>query len=132
MRGTWLRTGHQLTLYALIGGMQLGVDWGCFVLLTWAGIGVIPANLGARATGALLGFWLNGKFTFASDGRPRLRMAHASKFAASWAFMSLLSTGGVWAIERMAGMGGARLAKPVLDAALAGLGFVASKLWIYR
>jgi putative flippase GtrA len=102
---------------------------GLLVLLTWLGIGVIPAKLGARVPGAMLGFWLNGKFTFASDERRRLRMAHASKFTASWLLMSLLSTGGIWAIEHMAGIGGERVAKPFLDGATSGTRSTAAWRW---
>lgn len=128
----WRQTSRQLVAYAVIGGIQLCADWGAFVALTWAGMGVVPANLCARVCGAVLGFWLNGRFTFAASSRGRLNAAHATKFLAFWLLMSLFSTGGVWLVEQAAGLNGARLAKPFIDAALAGLGFLASKFWIYR
>lgn len=131
-RSRWRQTSRQLALYAVIGGIQLCADWCCFVVLTYAGLGVVPANLCARVLGATLGFWLNGRFTFAGDGNHRLGATRAWKFAASWCLMSVLSTAGVWFVERGVSLAAARLAKPVIDAFLAGLGFLASKLWIYR
>lgn len=131
-QNAWQQTKRQIMLYAVIGGVQLGADWICFVAATWLGVAVIPANLSGRIFGAILGFWLNGRLTFAEDGRGRLGHTHAAKFATSWLVMSLLSTGAVWLTEQWAGIDGARVAKPFIDAALAGLGFLASKLWIYR
>jgi putative flippase GtrA len=125
-------TSRQLILFGIIGGVQLCVDWACFVTLTWLGLAVIPANLCGRITGAAIGFVLNGRHTFAESGRNNLGRAQATKFILFWCVMSLLSTYAVWLAEQIFGLDGARAAKPVIDAALAGLGFISSKLWIYR
>ena len=57
--------GRHARHYLLIGGVQWLVDWGVLVLLTRYGMQVESANVLGRVAGALLGYWLNGKLTFA-------------------------------------------------------------------
>ena len=59
--------GRHARHYLLIGGVQWLVDWGVLVLLSHWGMAVEPANVAGRVAGALLGYWLNGKLTFAGD-----------------------------------------------------------------
>jgi putative flippase GtrA len=118
--------------YGAVGLLQLLVDWLCFVGLTMLGLDVVPANLAGRVVGAVLGFWLNGVLTFRDDAGGRLGWRRLRRFAISWAVMSLLSTAGVYFVDHVVGLRWAWLAKPVLDASLAGLGFVVSRYWIYR
>jgi len=59
-----LRQGRH---YLLIGILQWFLDWGVMVGLTHAGMAIEPANVIGRISGALLGFWLNGRITFAGD-----------------------------------------------------------------
>ncbi|MDY0980250.1 GtrA family protein [Stenotrophomonas sp. CFBP8994] len=116
--------------FGLVGGIQLGVDWALFVVLSWAGIGVVPSNLIARAGGAGFGYWLNGKYTFASgSGLGRKQMI---RFVVTWIVLSVLSSTIVWIVGDKAGLGWAWLVKPAGDAALALLSFFISKHWIYR
>lgn len=122
---------RQILLYALVGGAQLLVDWCCFVLLTMLKMDVVPANICGRVVGAALGFWLNGKLTFRHTGS-RMGPRQAGKFLLSWLTMTGLSTSAVWGIGATVGIGGARIAKPFVDALLAAMGFLASKFWIYR
>lgn len=116
--------------FGLVGGIQLVVDWALFVALSWAGVGVVPSNLVSRAGGAALGYWLNGKYTFAGgSGLGRNQMI---RFVVTWIAMSVLSSAIVWIVGHKAGLGWAWLVKPAGDAALALLSFFISKHWIYR
>jgi putative flippase GtrA len=129
----WRQTQRQLFLYGLIGGIQLVADWLSFVLLTWAGMDVVPANLIGRLVGACLGFWLNGRHTFASSaGKPALSGRHAFRFVLAWILTALISTAAVWLADHLAGLGWARASKLFIDAMLAVLGFLLSKYWIFR
>ncbi len=123
---------RQAVSYGVVGGLQLLADWAWFVALTALGLGVVPANLVARVAGAMLGFWLNGRFTFASEGRPSLGGARFARFVAAWIPITALSTLGVHLLDAQQGLWAAWLGKPLLDAALAGLGFVLARYWIYR
>ena len=66
--------GRQGRHYLLIGGLQWLVDWGVMVALSHFGMRVGPANIAGRVSGALLGYWLNGKLTFAGA---RISLWHA-------------------------------------------------------
>src|SRR5690606_33364481 len=81
--GRALSLGRHARHYLLIGGIQWLVDWGVMVLLSHYGMRVEPANICGRVAGALLGYWLNGKLTFAGDdtaiGRTQL-----ARFVAMW------------------------------------------------
>lgn len=118
--------------YGAVGGLQLLLDWGCFVALTALGLSTIGANMAGRVLGALLGFWLNGVVTFRGAGGGRLGWARFGRFMLSWTLMSVLSTLAVHGIDQGIGLHWAWLLKPAVDVALAGLGFLASRYWIYR
>ena len=123
---------RQLVAYGLVGGLQLLLDWACFVLLTLAGVAVLPANLAGRIAGACLGFWLNGRYTFARPGAPRLGRANALRFVAFWLATTAASSLALIAIASYEGLQAAWLLKPLVEALLAALGFLASRHWIYR
>lgn len=118
--------------YGVVGGLQLAVDWICFVALTAAGLPTVSANMSGRVFGALLGFWLNGVLTFRSPGGGRLGWVRFGRFMLSWTAMSVLSTLAVYAIHQGIGLRWAWLLKPAVDVVLAGFGFLASRYWIYR
>lgn len=123
---------RQLAGYGAVGGLQLVLDWACFVALTAAGVAVVPANVAGRIAGASLGFWLNGRYTFARGGAPALGRRHALRFVAFWLATTAASTLAVQAMDSREGLQAAWLLKPLVEAALAVLGFLASRHWIYR
>ncbi|HEX5694039.1 MAG TPA: GtrA family protein [Arenimonas sp.] len=124
---------RQVVGFGLVGGLQLLLDWACFVALTALGVAVLPANLAGRVAGACLGFWANGRFTFAVPGEPpRLGRRRLLRFVVFWLAMSALSTLAVMGLDQFHGLYAAWLGKPLVDAMLAVLGFLAAKYWIYR
>lgn len=122
---------RQLFGYAVVGAAQILVDWAIFVGLTALGSPVAGSNIASRLIAAVLGFWLNGRFTFAGQVTG-LGSGHALRYAASWVAMTALSTLAVRAADGLAGLHAAWLLKPAIDVVLAGIGFLASKYWIYR
>lgn len=117
--------------YAGVGVVLYLIDWGIVVVLSHLGLWVAWANLIGRIVGALLGYWLNGMFTFAGDetevGRKQL-----ARYAVMWIATTLVST---WAMERIDtafGLTWAWLAKPVIELMLGAVGFVLSRHWIYK
>tara|TARA_R110002020_G_scaffold433510_1_gene643607 strand:- start:836 stop:1216 length:381 start_codon:yes stop_codon:yes gene_type:complete len=124
---------RQVVGYGVVGGLQLVVDWACFVALTALGVSVGPANLAGRVFAAGLGYWANGRFTFAQAGAaPRLGRKHLYRYLLFWLAMTALSTLAVMGLDQLHGLHAAWLGKPLVDAVLAGLGFLAAKYWIYR
>jgi len=117
--------------YIAIGLMQYVVDWGVMVMLSHFGLPVEIANVAGRVSGATLGFWLNGRITFANEtgtlGRRQLQ-----RFVLLWLIMTALSTWAVGTVENTAGLQWAWLAKPAVELMLAAMSFTASRHWVYR
>lgn len=101
------------------------------VALSHLGIAVRPANVAGRVCGALLGFWLNGKFTFNGEGMA-VGGVQLRRFVLMWLCTTLASTWAIGRVDDHLGLSWAWLAKPLVEAALAAVGFVLSRYWIYR
>ncbi len=71
---------RQGSTYLVIGLVQLLLDWLVFVAATALGLPVVPANIAGRLAGMLLGFWLNGRYTFANAGDARHGWRRFSRF----------------------------------------------------
>ncbi len=118
--------------YVLVGLLQLLLDWAVFVATTALGLPAAPANLLARVSGALLGFWLNGRVTFARDGAARLGWGRFVRFALVWLALTAVSTWLVAMVAARFGLHYAWLAKPVVEAALALPAFFLWRQLVYR
>lgn len=118
--------------FILIGLLQLLVDWGVFVAATALGLPAVPGNLLGRVSGALLGFWLNGRITFAEQAGGRLHRRHLARFLCMWLVLTALSTWLVATSANLLGLKLAWLAKPVVEGALAMLSFVLLRQFVYR
>ncbi|MCD7099246.1 GtrA family protein [Stenotrophomonas sp. MMGLT7] len=118
--------------FILIGLLQLLVDWGVFVAATALGLPAVPGNLLGRVSGALLGFWLNGRITFAEQAGGRLNRRHLARFLCMWLVLTALSTWLVATSANLLGLKLAWLAKPVVEGALAMLSFVLLRQFVYR
>jgi putative flippase GtrA len=114
--------------FMVIGGCLVVADWAVFVMLTALGWPPPMANIAGRIVGALLGFWANGRITFASAlGRHRF-----IRFAVVWTILTLLSTWLVTIVVTYLGLQMAWLAKPLVEGGLAILSFIMSRHWVYR
>jgi putative flippase GtrA len=117
--------------YLVIGIVQWLLDWAVMVGLSHLGMAVAPANVIGRISGALLGYWLNGKLTFAGDdttvGRRQLL-----RFVLMWLFTTAISTWAVRHVDMVFGLQWAWLAKPAIEGLLGVLGFVLSRHWVYK
>jgi len=118
--------------FLLVGGIQLLVDWSVFVAATHLGVPVGWANLLARICGACLGFWLNGRFTFAEAGQSRVSRQALLRFGILWLAMTGVSTYAVSWLAASLGLAWAWVGKPAVEALLATASFLVSRHWIYR
>lgn len=123
-----LRQGRH---YLLIGILQMLLDWAVMVALSHLGLSIALANVTGRISGALLGYWLNGRVTFSGDEH---HMGHKqfARFGLMWVGFTLLSTLALQNIDQYVGRGWAWTAKPVVEVVLGACGFVLSRHWIYR
>ena len=117
--------------YALIGALQWLLDWGVMVALSHNGWIVGYANIAGRIAGALLGYWLNGKITFA-DADTDLGRKQLARFIVMWLVMTTISTVCIEHIDDVFGLRWVWLAKPVIELALGITGFILSRHWIYK
>jgi len=118
--------------YLAFGLLQLALDWGVFVAATALGMPVEPGNLLGRVSGALLGFWLNGRYTFAAQGEQRHGWKRFARFAVMWLLMTLLSTWLIGWVAHSLGLQYAWLAKPLVEAGLAAVTFFLLRHVVYR
>ena len=123
---------RQLPLFLLAGAAQVLLDWAVFVGLGAAGFPLAPSNVAGRVVGACLGFWLNGRYTFAHDGRSRLSGLRLRRFVAAWLLLTLLSTLLLSAVHSRFDLHTAWIAKPAVEAVMAALGFIVWRQWVFR
>lgn len=123
---------RQGPLFLIAGGLQFVLDWAVFVALSASGLAPAPANLMGRISGALLGFWLNGRLTFAVNGEARLGRRRFARFALMWIILTAVSTLAVSLLASELGLTWSWIAKPVIEIALAVVSFLLSRYWIYR
>ena len=123
---------RQLLVFGLVGAAQVLLDWMVFVALTHAGMLLALGNVLGRLCGACLGFWLNGRYTFAADGRPRLDREHLSRFVIAWLLLTAASTLLLLAVASRFDLRAAWLVKPAVEAMMAGIGFVVWRHWVFR
>jgi Predicted membrane protein len=117
--------------YLLIGILQWLLDWGVMVALSHGGLPVESANVAGRISGALLGFWLNGRITFSGDQHHMGRKQFA-RFLAMWLATTVISTWSMGAIDDWFGLQWAWIAKPAVEGVLGAIGFLLSRHWIYK
>lgn len=123
--------GRQSRHYLAIGIVQWLLDWGVMVGLSHLGLAVELANVAGRISGAALGFWLNGRITFASDDT-KIGRRQFARFGLMWLLTTAASTWALGAIDDAVGLKWAWIAKPGVELVLGGIGFVLSRHWVYR
>jgi putative flippase GtrA len=123
---------RQAFRYVVVGLAQLVLDSAVFVASTALGVPVPAGNVAGRIAGACLGFWLNGRWTFADGDRARLQGRHLRRFAVAWLVLTIASTLAVAQVAAFAGLQWSWLAKPFVELVLAGIGFVVMRHWVYR
>jgi putative flippase GtrA len=123
--------GRHARHYLLIGFVQWLLDWGVMVLLSHYGMLVEAANVLGRVAGALLGYWLNGRLTFAGDDTA-IGPTQLTRFTVMWLCTTVASTWSLGVIDQYAGLKWAWLAKPGVELCLGVVGFLLSRHWVYR
>ena len=118
--------------YGVIGVASLLVDGASFVALTAAGMATIPANILGRMVGAGLGFWFNGTVTFKDAQGHRVGWPQMRRFLVTWVSIAAVSTIAMYTVDKQLGLKWAWIAKPIVDAMLAGVAFLVSRYWIYN
>ena len=117
--------------FLAIGLLHWLVDWGVMIGRIHLGMPVEPANVAGRISGAALGFWLNGRITFAGD-QTAIGRRQFARFVTMWVLTTVLSTWSIGAVNHAVGLKWAWLAKPGVELVLGAAGFLLSRHWVYR
>jgi putative flippase GtrA len=117
--------------FSLVGAVQIVVDSCVYILLTTLGVATPPSNVCGRIAGALLGFWLNGRLTFAHHEQPHLRR-RLMRYAILWTVTTTISTLALMTIGAHAGLRHTWWAKPLIETALGVTSFLTCRHWVYR
>lgn len=123
---------RQLLAYAGIGALQWLIDTALMIGLSALGLAVALATVCGRISGAMLGYWLNGRYTFASGVQPVLHGASLARFIGFWLLATGCSALLLAAIDHRFGLQASWLFKPAVDIGVAVAGFLAARHWIYR
>ena len=123
---------RQGSTYLVIGLVQLLVDWLVFVAASALGMPVASANITGRLAGMLLGFWLNGRYTFAEAGTRTLGWKRFARFFGLWLLLTAASTLLVSLVDQALGLQFTWLAKPLVEGGLACVSFLLMRYVVYR
>lgn len=123
---------RQLASFAGIGLLQWLLDTAVMIALSRWGLAVGLAVVAGRVSGALLGYLLNGRYTFAAGRRSALDRASLLRFIVFWLAATLASAWLLAWVDARAGLHASWLGKPLVDGLMAVGGFVAARHWIYR
>jgi putative flippase GtrA len=123
---------RQGSTYLIIGLVQLLLDWLVFVVATALGMPVAPANVGGRLAGMLLGFWLNGRYTFAHADGARLGWRRFTRFFGVWLLLTAASTLLMSLVDHALGLQYTWLAKPLVEGGLACVSFLMMRYVVFR
>jgi putative flippase GtrA len=117
--------------FIVVGAIQVVVDSATYIVLTKLGIATPPANICGRCVGALFGFWLNGRVTFARNEQPHLRLRFA-RYLILWIVLTAISTTALLTIAARGGLARTWWCKPLIEIALGVTSFLVSRHWVYR
>ncbi|PNS09008.1 GtrA family protein [Solilutibacter silvestris] len=117
--------------YTAIGAVQWVVDYLVTVALSSWLMPLELANICGQLSGALLGYWLNGLWTFA-DHQRGLSHAAMTRFILSWVLTTLGDTWAVGFVGHQYGLHVAWAWKPAIDFVFGTIGFFVSRHWVYN
>ncbi len=80
----------------------------------------------------LLGFWLNGRYTFAEAGTRKLGWKRFARFFGLWLLLTVASTLLVSLVDHALGLQYTWLAKPLVEGGLACVSFLLMRYVVYR
>jgi len=119
------------TRFVMVGAIQILIDSATYIALTNVGVAAAPANICGRCAGALLGFWLNGRITFARNEQPHLHLRLA-RYLTLWVILTTISTASLVTIANHAGLARSWWCKPLIEIVLGVTSFLLSRHWVYQ
>ncbi|MFT3807732.1 GtrA family protein [Arenimonas sp.] len=131
MRDDWKRHFKQAGMFVAVGMAQVALDTVVFIVATALGAPVAPAKVLSRASGACLGFLLNGRYTFSEGGPARNTPQHLGRFVLAWSLLTSISTFIIHTIAQNKSLQGAWIANPLVEGGMAVIGFFVWRHWVF-
>ncbi|KIL36145.1 hypothetical protein SD71_09275 [Cohnella kolymensis] len=120
--------GRKLAKFALVGGLNTGVDFAVFCLLVYgAGMISIGAQILSYAAGLLNSYLLNRRWTFGV--KKEHKFGEVMRFIVVNLFSFGAATGVLLAMEQWLGSAAAKAVSVVISMAV---NFVGYRVWVFR
>lgn len=127
-----LSAPKQFIKFTIVGGVQYVADLSAFWGLTAVLGSAVVANVCSRLLGAMIGYYLNGVFTFGVLGRRR--GPFSPRFAIAWLVMTGVSTGLIKLATHVLGTAAPHTliwVKGAIELVLFVVGFAVCKWWVF-
>lgn len=123
----------QITFYLIIGGFQYFLDGFLFAALTLV-MPVQYANVLSRGVVALIGYQLNGRFTFRTEVGVNTSFKGFAKYLLLWMVTTSISTMAIWAMNHtyQNEWSIVVMSKFCIEGLIVVLSFLVQKFYIYR
>jgi putative flippase GtrA len=121
----------QVILYLIFGITQFGIDCSLFAILVHFQVDLKFANVLTRFCAALVGFVLNGLFTFQNRNKTNIRLLALIRYVTLWVALTVTSTLLLMASRHFFGQNLLSITKVFVEAFLACVSFLVMKLWVY-
>ncbi|BEE16926.1 membrane protein [Aeromonas enteropelogenes] len=122
----------KLLLFFICGAIQFCADGTIFLIITYFGIGITPANFISRALAACLGYYINGRFTF----ERKMNKIIFFKFVLYWCLMTSLSTILIYLcnifLSEYEMNYSMAASKVVVEVLLFFVSYIIAKVWVYK
>ena len=125
---------HKISIFFVIGLIQLGIDTIIYFLLSKSGLNSFYANCISRFFAACIGYMLNSRYTFSANPQSALMF---SRFIIYWLAMTLLGSGMLSQLNdlfRYAAKDTMYLlaSKIAVEGVLFILSYAIAKLWVFK
>jgi putative flippase GtrA len=121
-------TARQAASFVLIGLAVNGALYGAYLLLTHTVLGTFPAMTVTYASGVVMGFLLNRRFTFGFDGE---NSAAFVRYVGAYLFGYLVNLAGLWFLADRCGIPH-EVIQGMMIFGLAALLFLLQKYWVFK
>ena len=122
----------QLSRFLAVGVLLLALDTVIYTVTTWAGLPIPWANPLSRASAAAAGYFAHRQLTFAASATSPIPLDQMLRYLLVWCALTAVSTLSLFSIAGAASAQMAIVAKPLIEALLAGISFLMLKHWVYR
>lgn len=118
--------------YFIVGGAQFVLDVTLFVIFSFFGVNLVIANVASRFLAAVLGYFLNRRYTFGGMRAGTSERKTVLRYWFFWGCMTLVSTHLIKILLSCCSHYGLSFSVKIpIELALCVVGYIVSKLWVF-